>query len=309
MSNIFNQINFGLDPQLQTQILSSLFIILGLWLLRLLVMLVVNASVDGAKTRYKWRKTSTYITVILGFILISPLWLSFDSLTTFMGLAIVGLIIALQGPLNDLAGWILIIWRHPFEVGSRIEIGEHAGDVVDIRIFQFTPLEIGNWVHADQSTGRVLHIPNRKVLSETLANYNHGLGYIWHEIEVHLTFESHWEKAKSILEDVASRDAAHLSPDAAERVRRAARRFLIYYPKLTPIVYTRVETSGVLLTLRYLCEPRRRRSTEQAIWEDVLKAFAEHPDIEFAYPTQRFYQRSAEKSSYESREQGVGSRP
>ncbi|MDH3673871.1 MAG: mechanosensitive ion channel family protein, partial [Anaerolineae bacterium] len=108
-----------------------------------------------------------------------------------------------------------------------------------------------------------------------------------------------------ILENIASRDAAHLSPDAAERVRRAARRFLIYYPKLTPIVYTRVETSGVLLTLRYLCEPRRRRSTEQAIWEDILKAFAQHPDIEFAYPTQRFFQRSVEKPIYNNREDGV----
>ena len=304
---MFNQIdlNLSFSPELQTKILSTLLIILVLWLLRLLVMLVVNARVDTIRTRYRWRKTSTYITVILGFILIVPLWLSFQSLTTFMGLAVVGLIIALQGPLNDLAGWLLIIWRRPFEVGSRIEIGEHAGDVVDIRIFQFSLLEIGNWVHADQSTGRVLHIPNRKVLSEALANYNHGLGYIWHEIEIHLTFESHWEKAKGILENIASRDAAHLSPDAAERVRRAARRFLIYYPKLTPIVYTRVETSGVLLTLRYLCEPRRRRSTEQAIWEDILKAFAQHPDIEFAYPTQRFFQRSVEKPIYNNREDGV----
>jgi hypothetical protein len=59
-------------------------------------------------------------------------------------------------------------------------------------------------------------------------------------------------------------------------------------------VYTRVETYGVLLTIRYLCEPRRRRSSEVAIWEDILQAFSEHADIEFAYPTQRFYDRRAE---------------
>jgi hypothetical protein len=45
----------------------------------------------------------------------------------------------------------------------------------------------------------------------------------------------------------------------------------------------------VLLTIRYLCDPRRRRSTEQSIWEDILNAFAERDDIDFAYPTQRFY--------------------
>jgi hypothetical protein len=45
----------------------------------------------------------------------------------------------------------------------------------------------------------------------------------------------------------------------------------------------------VLLTVRYLCEPRLRRSSTQAIWEDVLLAFGKCEDIDFAYPTYRFY--------------------
>ena len=39
--------------------------------------------------------------------------------------------------------------------------------------------------------------------------------------------------------------------------------------------------------MRYICDPRKRRVTEHEIWEDVLRAFATHKDIEFAYPTQR----------------------
>jgi hypothetical protein len=69
---------------------------------------------------------------------------------------------------------------------------------------------------------------------------------------------------------------------------------MIVYSKLTPTVYTSVEDSGVLLTVRYMCDPRKRRSSEHAIWEDVLRVFAEQPDIEFAYPTQRFYHRWVE---------------
>ena len=64
---------------------------------------------------------------------------------------------------------------------------------------------------------------------------------------------------------------------------------MIFYSKLTPTVYTSVRDSGVLLTLRFLCDPRRRRGTEEAIWEDVLRAFAAEPGIDFAYPTTRFY--------------------
>lgn len=64
---------------------------------------------------------------------------------------------------------------------------------------------------------------------------------------------------------------------------------MILYTKLTPIVWTSVKDSGVLLTIRYLCEPRRRRTYAQAIWEDILTEFGACNDIDFAYPTTRFY--------------------
>jgi hypothetical protein len=50
-----------------------------------------------------------------------------------------------------------------------------------------------------------------------------------------------------------------------------------------------VADSGVLLTIRYLCSPRQRRGTAEAIWEEVLEAFAQEDGIDFAYPTYRYY--------------------
>ena len=41
--------------------------------------------------------------------------------------------------------------------------------------FQFTINEIGNWVAADQSTGRIIHIPNGEVFRSSQANYDQGL--------------------------------------------------------------------------------------------------------------------------------------
>jgi small-conductance mechanosensitive channel len=201
----------------------------------------------------------------------------------------------MREPLTNLAGWAFILWRRPFAIGDRIEVGAYAGDVVDIRLFQFTLLEIGNWVEADQSTGRAIHVPNGVVFGTPLVNYQRGLGYIWNELVVHVTFESDWQTAKAMLQEIADRHAAHLSEDARARVRQAARRYLILYAHLEPTVYTRVERDGVRLTVRYLCEPRRRRGSEAAIWEDVLAAFAASPAVEFAYPTQRFYDRQAER--------------
>ena len=45
------------------------------------------------------------------------------------------------------------------------------------------------------------------------------------------------------------------------------------------------------LTARFLCEPRRRRSTKADLTERVLDAFKQQPVVELAYPTTRFFER------------------
>ena len=65
---------------------------------------------------------------------------------------------------------------------------------------------------------------------------------------------------------------------------------MMYKPDFNPQVYTKVEDSGILLTIRYLCNPRKRRASSQAIWEGVLNAFEKEKNIEFAYPTIRYYE-------------------
>ena len=246
--------------------------------------------IKNIKIRYRWRKLSAYIAFTLIALQIGRIWIKgFQSVATFLGLLSAGLAIASKNLLGNLAGWAFILWRRPFEVGDRIQIGDKAGDVIDLRIFQFTLLEIGNWVDAEQTTGRVVHIPNGKVFTEPQDNYHKGFQYIWNEIPVLITFESNWEKAKGILHEIGNKQAEHLSASAEQQVKEASKKFMIFYSKLTPTVYTSVKDYGVLLTIRYICEPRRRRDSEQAIWEDILKTFSAAPDIDFAYPTQRFY--------------------
>jgi small-conductance mechanosensitive channel len=275
------------SPEMVTKLLLSAVIMGLLWSLHALVLRLVWRHTERVELRYRWRKISSYVTLALCVFFLGFLWLDASkSLGTFLGLLSAGLAIALRDPISAFAGWLFLIFRRPFELGDRIEIGDHAGDVVDIRIFEFTLLEIRNWVDADQSTGRIIHIPNGKVLSEPIVNYCKGFQYIWNEIPVLITFESDWRKAKKILLEIAHRHDEDLSAAAQERVKDAARHFLIYYSTLTPTVYTSVRDSGVLLTIRYLCEPRRRRGSEERIWEDLLDAFAREPDIALAYPTQ-----------------------
>lgn len=280
----------SLSPELIEKLVVSILIFILLSGGRLLINVIIKRRVGDVKAAYRWRHAVLYTYTILLVLLIGPIWVrGITSLTTFLGLASAGIAVAMHDTIANLAGWFFIIWRKPFKVGDRIEIGEIAGDVIDIRIFQFSIIEIGNWVDADQSTGRIVHVPNSKVLREPLANSHIGFEYIWHEIPVLITFESDWKKAKDLLIKITSEDIEHLSNGAQDQIRRAARKYLIFYGALTPIVYTTVKDSGVLLTIRYLVDPRQRRSTEQKIWEAVLDAFSGEEFIDLAYPTTRLY--------------------
>jgi small-conductance mechanosensitive channel len=285
----------GLSPALQTQIFTTLFIIFIVWFIRTIIIRIIWRKTEDAHIRYRWQKSTIYIAFVIGVVLIAREWYSgFQSMATFLGLVTAGLAIALQDLVKSLAGWAFIMWRKPFQVGDRIQVGDKAGDVIDVRIFKFSLVEIGNWVDADQSTGRVIHLSNSLILTETIANYTQGFKFIWNEIPVLVTFESDWKKAKEILLQVAEKHGAHFSKDAEKKIKEASKRYMIFYTTLTPTVYTSVKDCGVMLTLRYLIDPRKRRGSEQDIWEDILGEFSKCEDIDFAYPTQRFYDNAIE---------------
>uniref|UniRef100_UPI004049966F mechanosensitive ion channel family protein n=1 Tax=Fulvivirga sp. TaxID=1931237 RepID=UPI004049966F len=282
--------NWYISADVQWKLLMSFLVVLTLYFLKHFAFKIIFKNVDDLKIRYSWKNGVNNAYYVFLIIIIGSIWAeSMGSLATFFGLLSAGLAIALQDPIVNIAGWLFILVRKPFEVGDRIEINGVSGDVIDVRFFQFTLNEINNWVDADQSTGRIIHIPNGRVFKDWQANYTQGFSHIWNEIGVMVTFESNWQAAKSILEEVVNLHAEKLSNDAQNQLIEASKKFMIIYTTLTPIVYTSVKDSGVMLTMRYLVNPRKRRTSEHHIWEDVLKAFAKHPDIDFAYPTQRIY--------------------
>jgi small-conductance mechanosensitive channel len=289
------QARLGMNPELQTRLFATIGTIVGLWLVRRVVLAFVYRRVRDPWSRYRWRKGLTYLVVAAGIVIVGRMWFAgVQALATFFGLLSAGLAIALKEPVSNVAGWAFIVWRRPFEVGDRVQIGLHAGDVIDLGLFQFTLNEIGAWVNADQSTGRIIHVPNGKVFSDPVANYNKGFRYIWNEVPVVVTFESDWKKAKQILAKIAIKHAEHLTEQAEQDLLAASQQYLINYRKLTPIVYTKVVDYGVQLTIRYLIEPRKRRGTEHAIWEEILTEFAAAPDIDLAYHTTRGFKYTEE---------------
>jgi small-conductance mechanosensitive channel len=262
-------------------------VLVGVWIL---IVRSVSGRVEDASAGYRARKAASYALAVVGVL--SLLWVWFGALRelgTFLGLLSAGIAIALGDLLRNIAGWAYLIIRRPYRVDDRIQVGEVAGDVIDIRLFRTTLLEIGNWVDADQSTGRIVHIPNGQVLSETVFNATEGFSYLWHEIPVLITFESDWHRAEQMVLSSLEQGAGHTVDEARARIRRAARSYNIRYTHLTPTVYLTVKDSGILLTGRILVDTRRRRAVDQQVWRLLLEAIAHDPSVELAYPTTRTY--------------------
>lgn len=249
---------------------------------------LIVRTVDDAAAQFQMRRVTGYVLAIGSVVIIARLWIQgITGLATYLGLVSAGVAIALQDPLTNVAGWLFILVRRPFRIGDRVQVGSNIGDVVDIRPLRFLMLEVGNWVHADQGTGRILHVPNGLVFKNTIANYDEAFGYIWNELEVTVTFESDWRKAKARLQEILEAQSERIDDQVKRRIDDAANVLHIRFPKVTPVVWTSVVENGVRLSMRYLCRSRMRRNSASAIWEAILDAFREMPDVAFAYPTNR----------------------
>ena len=273
---------------IQAKIIATIIAFILFFVIKKLILRIVYNTTENVKTRYQWHKITSYISFSLISIIIANIWLEgIESIATYLGLVSAGIAIALKEPLTNLTGWLYIIWRSPFDVGDRIQLGQETGDVIDTNLFNFTLMEIGNWVDADDHTGRLIHVPNGLIFTATLANYGKGFKYIWNEMPVLVTFESDWRKAKNILLEIVHDNSIIQTKSAEKKFKEAKKVFMLKKPDLEPTVITKVEDSGVELTLRYLCRPDMRRETEHKIWEDILDKFDKYDNIDFAYPTQR----------------------
>jgi small-conductance mechanosensitive channel len=284
------------------QIVFSIAAIIITYLITFMIVHVINKTVKDLKRKYTLRKFTVYIGTFICILAIILIWIKrAGSVTTIISVIGAGLMLALHQPLTSIAGWLLILVRRPYEIGDRIAIGNNSGDVIDIRLFHTSILEIGNWVDADQSTGRIIHSPNGKVFTEPIFNYTRGFEYIWNEIKIVVTFESNWKKAKDIILDIGSKDYMDRGEKVRAKIKAMTKKYMIHYGKLTPIVWTNIVDFGVELTLRYLTEARRRRSTQDAICQDILDKFNKEKDIDFAYPTYRIFRQGEEASKAPSK--------
>lgn len=119
-----------------------------------------------------------------------------------IGVAGLGLGLALQGVLSNVVAGLSIIFTKPYRVGEHISLLGVQGDVIAIGIFSTTLL------HPDHS--RVV-IPNRKIVGEIL----HNFGTIRQlHLQVGVTYRTNLSEALALVREILAQNSGVLTDPA-----------------------------------------------------------------------------------------------
>lgn len=271
------------DHPLQKLLLSIVIIIL-IFLFRLLIFRLIKSKNPKRKAWRSWRFNSTYISILLIIMLLVPLWFSsLRGILAILGIFGAGVLIVFKEILLNIIGWAVLIIRRPFESGHRITINNITGDVFEIRLMDFSMIEVRPRAKGGQSTGRILHLPNSIIFLHPLANASKEFSFNWNEIEICLTLNSDWKKAEKMILEIANSSLKEIRKTDS-RIKHSAEEYSIQYQRLTPFIFVEVKEGHIVLNLRHLTEPRQTRNITDMVWRQILDVFENEKSIEFYIP-------------------------
>ena len=234
-----------------------------------------NLPVNDKKKFFRNRKIRIILTAI-SFILVFLLWgEKLSGLITFISLISAGLTIAVREIIFNFFAGIYINITRPFEIEDRIEIDDVMGDVISKHALGFEILEIGKRVYGEQSTGRIIHIPNSYIFTKTLKNYTKVFKYIWDEIKVDVPLDADIKKTEEILYEIVfdNETLKEIPKKMEDAVDEAILEYRIYYNNLDPIIYMKIERSHIEMYIRYLVNPKKARDVQNEINMRIMEEY------------------------------------
>jgi small-conductance mechanosensitive channel len=223
---------------------------------------------------------------LAGTSVILLIWLGVGSnFTVAMGILGAGIAFASQETIGSFAGYLNIVTGNLYRIGDRIRIGHVTGDVLDISMLRTTVMEIGEWIKAEQYTGRIVTVANRSVFSDPVFNYTQHWEYLWDEITIPITYDSDWRRAGEIVLDHVEEYAAHLQEDAQGKLQALMKRYPVREASVTPRLYTMMTDNWIEMTLRYVVEANERRKVAGQLHRELLQHFEQEPEISVASAT------------------------
>lgn len=257
-------------------IIISIIIIFVMKLIKQIALKLSFKKAANSKEKYMYKKNGSNVITVITFILLFIVWTdylkSFITMITFISTAIT---LSLKDLIFNFFSGIYIRTSKIFSLEDRIEVGDLRGDVVNINKTSFDLLEIGDRVNGEQSTGRIVHVPNSIVFTHPVKNYVKAFKYIWDEIKIKIPLDADVYKTKKELYKIIKKNSTvrNIPNKMENEVRDASADYRIYFNNLEPIIYVEVVDEHIDLYLRFLVHPKKKRNIENSIWLDIIKSY------------------------------------
>jgi small-conductance mechanosensitive channel len=263
------------DLDLVFKILRTIIIVVVLYFaLNWLLSLTQRRFLKDAKTKKEksnikiFFQVSRYVLILLIVIFaILSYTGSLAGIGVTAGLLSAALGWALQRPITGMAAWLMVVIKRPFEIGDRVIIGQVKGDVVDITLTHIHIGEIGGTIASEETSGRVILVPNAKLFEQDIINYTRENELILDQVKFTITFESDIEEAKQIAKESVKEVIKNYQKEVKE-----------------PYVRTWFQASGIDVYVRYFVPAPKREEISSIITQEIFTKVNKSSKIRFAYP-------------------------
>lgn len=294
-------LTFAWIKEYEDRLLVTAIVAVSLYAISRVLEWAAGLGIKDERLRYTVVKLTRSCALAIFLVAAVGIWARrLQGLLLVMGATGAGLAIALSPVIVSMAGWALITWSKLYQVGDRIQIGALIGDVVDIGILRTTLLEIGNWVGADQLTGRTLIVANAAVFKDPVFNYTQGSPYIWDEFTVPIAYGPKWRQAQEVMLASTAEYSREVGAAAHQAMQGLPGLSFIGLPETQSQVYIALTEHWVACTLRYAVHARSRRTVKHLLQTRVLTALAES-GVEVASPALTIVRYPAERTWKEDR--------
>ena len=253
-----------------------IFTILTVFIGKIIIYIIKKqlVRINNNKLQYKLLQFVKIIINIIEILIIYLLWENnIKNIITLISFISAAITLSLKDIIFNFISGIYIKINKPFILEDRIEINGSKGDVINIGTFTFELLEI-NEEYGNQSTGIVLTIPNSLIFSNTIKNLNKGFKYIWDEIDINIPLDSNIVESKKVLYKIINN--TNLIKNIPTKMRNEINNnttYRMYYNKFEPHIYTEIKDKNIILSIRYLVNPKTARMVKSHIWNEILKEY------------------------------------
>jgi small-conductance mechanosensitive channel len=268
------------------KLVMSLVVVAVIWIAYRVAQGVIKRRIEDATHMHTLRMLVRNAFFFAGGVIVLMVWVGAGSnLTVAMGIVGAGIAFASQEVIGSFAGYLNIVSGSIYRIGDRVRIGNVVGDVMDIGILRTTVMEIGEWVKADQYTGRIVTVANRAVFADPVYNFTQHWGYLWDEITIPITYASDWRRAAEIMLEHGQQHTEELYADAKAGLSQMMDRYPLQRTQVEPTIYLTMTDNWIEITLRYIVGARDRRKVKGQLHRELLEHFESQEKVTVASMT------------------------